>query len=68
VALYLEVECCNFDIEKRIEKQTKMASLWYKTPEETIFSKELHDLQLQYVGRLFIHFVLVKAEMLYLVE
>jgi hypothetical protein len=28
-----------------------------KTPEETIFSKELHDLQLQYVGRLFIHFV-----------
>jgi ring-1,2-phenylacetyl-CoA epoxidase subunit PaaE len=33
-----------------------------KTPEETIFSKELHDLQLQYVGRLFIHFVLAKAE------
>jgi len=28
-----------------------------KTPEQTIFSKELHDLQLQYVGRLFIHFV-----------
>ena len=26
-----------------------------KTPEETIFNQELHDLQLQYVGRLFIH-------------
>ena len=33
-----------------------------KTPEETIFSKELHDLQLQYVGRLFIHFVFSQAK------
>lgn len=28
-----------------------------KSPEETIFHQELHDLQLQYVGRLFVHFV-----------
>lgn len=33
-----------------------------KTPEETIFSKELHDLQLQYVGRLFIHYVFSQAK------
>jgi ring-1,2-phenylacetyl-CoA epoxidase subunit PaaE len=29
-----------------------------KTPEDVIFSKELHDLQLQHVGRFFIHSVL----------
>jgi ring-1,2-phenylacetyl-CoA epoxidase subunit PaaE len=28
-----------------------------KSPEETIFHQELHDLQLQYVGRLFVHYV-----------
>jgi len=28
-----------------------------KSPEETIFHQELHDLQLKYVGRLFVHFV-----------
>jgi ring-1,2-phenylacetyl-CoA epoxidase subunit PaaE len=28
-----------------------------KTPEQTIFHQELHDLQLQYVGRLFVHYV-----------
>ena len=28
-----------------------------KTPEETIFQKQLHDLQLKYVGRLFVHYV-----------
>jgi len=31
-----------------------------KTPEETIFHQELHDLQLQYVGRLFVHYVYSK--------
>lgn len=33
-----------------------------KSPEETIFYQELHDLQLQYVGRLFVHFVYSKAK------
>lgn len=28
-----------------------------KTPEETIFHNELHELQLKYVGRFFVHFV-----------
>ncbi len=28
-----------------------------KSPEETIFYNELHDLQLKYVGRFFVHFV-----------
>jgi len=28
-----------------------------KSPEETIFHQELHDLQLQYVGRFFVHYV-----------
>jgi ring-1,2-phenylacetyl-CoA epoxidase subunit PaaE len=28
-----------------------------KSPEETIFHQELHDLQLHYVGRLFVHYV-----------
>ncbi|HJR99870.1 MAG TPA: ferredoxin--NADP reductase [Flavobacterium sp.] len=28
-----------------------------KTPEETIFHQELHDLHLQYVNRLFVHYV-----------
>jgi ring-1,2-phenylacetyl-CoA epoxidase subunit PaaE len=32
-----------------------------KTPEETIFHQELHELQLQYVGRLFVHFVYSQA-------
>jgi ring-1,2-phenylacetyl-CoA epoxidase subunit PaaE len=33
-----------------------------KTPEETIFHQELHDLQLQYVGRLFVHYVYSQAK------
>jgi ring-1,2-phenylacetyl-CoA epoxidase subunit PaaE len=32
-----------------------------KSPEETIFQKELHDLQLKYVGRLFVHYVYSQA-------
>ena len=32
-----------------------------KTPEETIFHKQLHDLQLKYVGRFFIHYVYSQA-------
>lgn len=35
-----------------------------KTPEETIFYQELHELQLKYTGRLFVHYVFsqVRAE------
>ena len=33
-----------------------------KTPEETIFYKELHELQLKYVGRFFVHFVFSQAK------
>jgi ring-1,2-phenylacetyl-CoA epoxidase subunit PaaE len=33
-----------------------------KTPEETIFHQELHDLQLQYVGRLFVQYVFSQAK------
>jgi len=33
-----------------------------RTPEETIFHQELHDLQLQYVGRLFVHSVYSQAK------
>ena len=33
-----------------------------KTREETIFHQELHDLQLQYVGRLFVHYVFSQAK------
>jgi ring-1,2-phenylacetyl-CoA epoxidase subunit PaaE len=33
-----------------------------KTPEETIFHQELHNLQLQYVGRLFVHYVYSQAK------
>ncbi|MGV3461627.1 MAG: 2Fe-2S iron-sulfur cluster-binding protein [Flavobacterium sp.] len=32
-----------------------------KSPEETIFHQLLHDLQLKYVGRLFVHFVYSQA-------
>lgn len=32
-----------------------------KSPEDTIFHQFLHDLQLQYVGRFFVHFVYSKA-------
>jgi len=32
-----------------------------KSPEETIFHQELHDLQLQYVGRLFVHYIYSNA-------
>ena len=33
-----------------------------KSPEETIFYQELHDLQLQYVGRFFVHYVFSQAK------
>lgn len=33
-----------------------------KSPEETIFHQELHDLQLQYVGRLFVQYVYSQAK------
>jgi len=33
-----------------------------KTPADTIFHQELHDLQLQYVGRFFVHFVYSQAK------
>lgn len=33
-----------------------------KTPEQTIFHQELHDLQLQYVGRFFVHYVFSQAK------
>jgi ring-1,2-phenylacetyl-CoA epoxidase subunit PaaE len=33
-----------------------------RSPEETIFHQELHDLQLQYVGRLFVHYVYSQAK------
>jgi ring-1,2-phenylacetyl-CoA epoxidase subunit PaaE len=32
-----------------------------KTPEETIFHKQLHDLQLKYVGRFFVHYAYSQA-------
>jgi ring-1,2-phenylacetyl-CoA epoxidase subunit PaaE len=32
-----------------------------KTPEETIFHNELHELQLKYVGRFFVHYVFSQA-------
>ncbi|KAF2518970.1 2Fe-2S iron-sulfur cluster binding domain-containing protein [Flavobacterium salilacus subsp. salilacus] len=32
-----------------------------KTPEDTIFHQLLHDMQLEYVGRFFVHFVYSKA-------
>lgn len=32
-----------------------------KTPEDTIFHQMLHDMQLQYVGRFFVHFIYSKA-------
>ncbi len=33
-----------------------------KTPESTIFYQQLHDLQLKYVGRFFVHFVFSQAQ------
>jgi ring-1,2-phenylacetyl-CoA epoxidase subunit PaaE len=33
-----------------------------KSPEETIFHQELHDLQLNYTGRLFVHYVYSQAK------
>ena len=33
-----------------------------KTPEETIFHNELHELQLHYVGRFFVHYVFSQAK------
>lgn len=34
-----------------------------RTPEETIFHNELHDLQLKYVGRFFVHYVFSQAKL-----
>ena len=34
-----------------------------KSPEETIFHQELHDLQSQYTGRLFVHYVFSQAKL-----
>jgi ring-1,2-phenylacetyl-CoA epoxidase subunit PaaE len=33
-----------------------------KTPEDTIFYKQLHDLQLKYVGRFFVHFTFTQTK------
>ena len=33
-----------------------------KTPEQTIFHQELHDLELQYTGRLFVYFIFSQAK------
>jgi ring-1,2-phenylacetyl-CoA epoxidase subunit PaaE len=33
-----------------------------KSPEETLFHQELHDLQSQYTGRLFVHYVFSQAK------
>ena len=33
-----------------------------KTPEETLFYQQLHDLQLKYVGRFFVHYVYSQAK------
>jgi len=33
-----------------------------RTPEDALFHQELHDLQLQYVGRLFVHYVYSQAK------
>jgi len=33
-----------------------------KTPQETIFHQQLHDLQLEFVGRFFVHFVYSQAK------
>jgi len=33
-----------------------------KTPEETIFYNELHELQLQYIGRFFVHYVFSQSK------
>ncbi|HEY0045285.1 MAG TPA: ferredoxin--NADP reductase [Flavobacterium sp.] len=33
-----------------------------KTPEQTIFHQQLHDLHLQYTGRLFVHYVFSQAK------
>src|SRR5690606_7268672 len=38
-------------------KSTFVLTYGNKSPEETIFHDELHDLQLKYVGRLFVHYV-----------
>src|SRR5690606_39248421 len=38
-------------------KSTFVLTYGNKSPEETIFFDELHDLQLKYVGRLFVHYV-----------
>jgi ring-1,2-phenylacetyl-CoA epoxidase subunit PaaE len=37
-------------------KSTFVLTYGNKSPEETIFYNELHDLQLKYVGRLFVHY------------
>ena len=43
-------------------KSTVVLVYGNKTPEETIFHDELHDLQLKYVGRFFVHYVYSQAK------
>jgi ring-1,2-phenylacetyl-CoA epoxidase subunit PaaE len=47
---------------KEEPKSTFILVYGNKTPEETIFYQELHDLQLQYVGRFFVHYVYSQAK------
>ena len=47
---------------KNEPKSTFVLVYGNKTPEETIFYNELHDLQLQYVGRFFVHYVFSQAK------
>ncbi|QYJ69077.1 ferredoxin--NADP reductase [Flavobacterium litorale] len=42
-------------------KSTFVLAYGNKTPEDTIFHELLHDMQQQYVGRFFVHFVYSKA-------
>ena len=43
-------------------KSTFLLVYGNKSPESTIFYEQLHDLQLQYVGRFFVHFIYSQAK------
>jgi len=47
---------------KSESKSTFVLVYGNKTPEDTLFHQELHDLQLQYVGRLFVHYIYSQAK------
>jgi ring-1,2-phenylacetyl-CoA epoxidase subunit PaaE len=47
---------------KNEPKSTFVLVYGNKTPEETIFHQQLHDLHLKYVGRFFIHYVYSQAK------